>query len=113
MFSMKTKWVKFFSSESQMKTDIGKRDSLPIVVNGKNLILLKSQEEYHLILSKCPHQGLSLREAHCENGNVVCPHHQYHFSLETGRGHGLYLERYPIEIREDGVYAGFEYFSIF
>jgi hypothetical protein len=25
----------------------------------------------------------------------------------------LYMDTYPVEVREDGVFVGFEYFSIF
>ncbi|MCB0478864.1 MAG: Rieske 2Fe-2S domain-containing protein [Crocinitomicaceae bacterium] len=110
---MKTKWVRFFSSEEELLETLGKRNSLCLELNGKNLILLRNEDQFHLIKDKCPHQGLSMKEAKCEGNYVVCPFHQYRFSLETGRGHGLYLDHYPIEFREDGVFAGFEYFSIF
>lgn len=110
---MKVKWVRFFSSKEEMIETMGVRSSLPVKVNNKDLILLKNESSYHLIKNKCPHQGLPMNEAYCEGDHVVCPYHQYKFSLETGRGHGLYLDHYPIEFRQDGVYAGFEYFSIF
>ena len=113
MFSMKVRWVKIFSSKDEMLHGLGKRLSMEIRANGKDLVLLKDNESFYLIKNKCPHQGLSMKDAKCENGKVICPFHQYRFSLENGRGHGLYLERYPIEYREDGVFAGFEYFSIF
>ena len=113
MFSMKVKWIRFFSSREELEQAMGSRKSLPINVNMKDLILLDNEGQYHLIKNKCPHQGLPMVNAKCQGEYVICPYHQYKFSLNTGRGHGLYLDHYPIEFREDGVYAGFEYFSIF
>lgn len=110
---MKIKWVRFFSSEVELKKEMGARNSLEVKINGKSLILLKHENQYFLIKNKCPHQGLPMKDAKCEGDHVICPYHQYKFSLEHGRGNGLYLERYPIQIRKEGVFAGFEYFSIF
>ncbi len=110
---MKVRWVKIFSSKDEMLQALGKRSSMEIRANGKDLVMLREEDQVYLIQNKCPHQGLSLKDAKCENGMVICPFHQYRFSLENGRGHGLYLERYPVEYRENGVFAGFEYFSIF
>ena len=85
----------------------------PTRINGKALLLVHHQSTYYLVKNRCPHQGITLENATCEDGFIVCPWHRYAFDLETGRGAGLYLENYPIEKREDGYYAGFEYFSLF
>ena len=82
-------------------------------VNSTNVLLLFHQNKYHLVKNKCPHQGIKLDGAKCEEGMIVCPWHHYAFDLKTGRGGGLHLENYPIEFRENGIYAGFEYFSWF
>lgn len=63
--------------------------------------------------NRCPHQNKSLAGCKVHEGHVVCPVHQYSFSLEDGRGHGLYLENYPIEYRENGVFVGIEKWSLF
>jgi nitrite reductase/ring-hydroxylating ferredoxin subunit len=107
------KWVRFFSSLEELESELGSRKSLCLKVQNKDLILHYYQNNYFLIKNKCPHQGLPMKDSHCEDGHVVCPFHQYKFSLETGRGHGLYLDQYPVKITNEGVFAGFEYFSIF
>lgn len=83
------------------------------MANRKVCLLIKHQDAYYLVKNSCPHQGVSLEKASCEDGFIVCPWHRYGFDLKTGRGAGLYLDNYPIEIRDNGVYAGFEYFSWF
>jgi nitrite reductase/ring-hydroxylating ferredoxin subunit len=59
---------------------------------------------------KCPHAGGILADGYIDAlGNVVCPMHRYKFSMTNGRnvsGEGYYLKRWPVEVREDGVYVG-------
>jgi len=105
MFSTKVKWIQFANSLDELE--------LPVVIDGKGILLLKHQGKFYLVKNKCPHQGIKLDHAQCEDGKIVCPWHHYGFDLETGRGAGLYLENYPIEERDDGIYAGFEYLSWF
>jgi 3-phenylpropionate/trans-cinnamate dioxygenase ferredoxin subunit len=66
-----------------------------------------------MVKNRCPHQGITLENAQCVDGEIICPWHRYAFNLENGQGGGLYLDIYPVEKREDGYYAGFEYFSLF
>ena len=113
MFSMKMRWVKFADSFAELREKIGERTTLLLPVNGQSHLLVQDQGKFYLVQNKCPHQGAKLEGAHCEDGNLVCPWHRYGFDLKTGRGAGLYLENYPIEERADGIYAGFEYFSLF
>lgn len=113
MFSMKTKWVKFASSAEELDQRLGKKECVPMKVNSKAVLLVKHQDQYRMVKNKCPHQGITLENAYCIEGDIVCPWHHYGFNLEHGRGAGLYLEVYPIEKREDGYYAGFEKFSMF
>lgn len=113
MFSMKMKWFKFAASEEELNQLLGKRECVPLRVNSKGCLLVKHQDEFHLVKNRCPHQGITLENASCVDGTIVCPWHHYGFSLENGRGAGLYLDIYPIEKREDGYYAGFESLSLF
>jgi len=113
MFSLKMKWVRFADSIQDLEKILGQRTIAPIKVKGGNRLLVYHNNQYYLVSSICPHQGAKLDRAACEDGKIVCPWHHFGFDLETGRGGGLYLENYPVDIREDGVYAGFEYFSWF
>lgn len=110
---MKTNWVKFANSYSELKRELNARTCLSKVVNGRSVLIVFHGGEFYLVKNKCPHQGAKLDGAVCEDGMIVCPWHRYGFDLKTGRGAGLYLENYPIQEREDGLYAGFEYFSWF
>lgn len=80
-----------------------------IKVNGKKLCLIRHQQQLYVIQNTCPHAGGILSGGWCKEGNIVCPIHRYEYSLTTGRGapgQGDYIDTYPIEEREDGLYVG-------
>jgi 3-phenylpropionate/trans-cinnamate dioxygenase ferredoxin subunit len=65
-----------------------------------DLLIIEKAGELFAMDTKCPHQGKSLEGCWEENDHIICPVHQYSFSLENGRGHGMYLERYDTRIQE-------------
>ncbi|MEE1944152.1 Rieske (2Fe-2S) protein [Pedobacter sp. KR3-3] len=80
-----------------------------IKVNGKKLCLIKYEQKIYVIQNTCPHAGGILSGGWCKEGNIVCPIHRYEYSLTTGRGapgQGDYIDIYPTEQREDGLYVG-------
>jgi len=114
MFETKIRWVKFAESEEDLEQILLGKTCGKVRVNGKAVLLVKYSNKYYLVKNKCPHQGITLEKASCEDGFIVCPWHRYGFDLHTGRGGGgLHLENYPIEKRDSGWYAGFEYISLF
>ena len=80
--------------------------------NNKQICVAQHNEKLYAFAYKCPHASGILADANIDPlGNVVCPNHRYKFSMENGRntsGEGYYLKTYPLEIREDGIYAGME-----
>jgi len=82
-----------------------------VKVNGKKLCLIKNNGQLYAVQNTCPHAGGILSGGWCSNGNIVCPIHRYEYNLETGRGlegQGDYIEKYPLLIKEDGIYVGFK-----
>lgn len=78
----------------------------------KPICIGRHKEDLFAFAQKCPHSGGLLVDGYIDAlGNVVCPLHRYKFSMRNGRnvsGEGYYLKHWPVEIREDGVYVGFE-----
>ena len=60
--------------------------------------------------NKCPHQGGPLGEGSIEKGLLRCPWHGWDFDPLTGQAPGYDdgVEAYPVEVRDDGVYVGFD-----
>jgi nitrite reductase/ring-hydroxylating ferredoxin subunit len=88
-----------------------------VTVKGKTICVGRNNHELFACASKCPHAGGQLSRGFVDAlGNIVCPLHRYKFSLQNGRnvsGEGYYLKTYPLEVRTDGVYLGFEDGSLF
>ena len=82
-----------------------------IKLEGKKLCLVRNQGKLYVVENSCPHAGGVLSGGWCKNGHIVCPIHRWEYSLENGRGasgQGDYINIYPVENREDGVYVGFK-----
>jgi len=82
-------------------------------VNGKKICVAKVNDRLFAFAHKCPHAGGPLHEGYLDaRGNLVCPVHRHKYDLKNGRnvtGEGYYLKNWPVELREDGVYVGFEH----
>ena len=107
------KWYKVFDSEVLQKDDFIKA----VTVNGKKLCAVKSGEELFITQAYCPHAGAGLSGGWCKDGKLICPFHRYEYDLYTGKGavgQGDYIDIYPSEKLEDGVYVGLpERFNLF
>ncbi len=100
-------WIKLFPLTILSSEDFIKK----VTVSGKKLCLVKTEGKLFAIQNKCPHAGAQLSNGWCFKGKIICPYHRQEFDLETGRGadgQNNYVDTYPIEIQEDGVYIGIE-----
>jgi nitrite reductase/ring-hydroxylating ferredoxin subunit len=83
-----------------------------VELDGKKICIARFNDQLFAVGYKCPHAGGLLAEGYIDAlGQVVCPLHRYKFSLASGRntsGEGYYLRRWPVELREDGVFVGKE-----
>jgi nitrite reductase/ring-hydroxylating ferredoxin subunit len=80
-----------------------------VKVNGKGICLVGYEGTIYSISSTCPHAGGELSGGWCRDGKIICPIHRYSYSLNTGRGdpgQNDYVDTYPVEVREDGIYVG-------
>ena len=78
-----------------------------IDVGAKKLCLIRIEERVYATQLKCPHAGADLSRGFCKNGKLICPYHRYSYNLSTGKGdagRGDYIETYPVEVRNDGIY---------
>jgi len=83
-----------------------------IEVIGKSICIVNWESNYYAIDDKCSHAGGSLSMGKCdESGNVICPIHRIGFRCKDGGpagGKGYFVNSYPLENREDGLYIGFK-----
>lgn len=111
-FKKKITWLKLFDSTEAASQRVSEGHVTTLQVGKKKICLAHTSEGFFAVNDKCPHNGASLGNGYCtKEGSVVCPLHRYHFDLRTGRarsGLGDVVDTYPIEIRKDGMYIGFE-----
>ena len=78
-------------------------------VEGKKICVGKFQEKLFAFAYNCPHAGGLLVYGHIDvKGNIICPLHQYKYSLENGlnvSGEGYFLKTWPVEVKEEGVFV--------
>src|SRR6218665_2383845 len=113
MFCKKhTKWYKLFESLAAARQMVAVGRVTTLTVANKKVCIAHTGDGFYAVNDKCPHNGASLGNGYCTaEGSVVCPLHRYHFDLKTGRaksGLGDFVETYPIEVRDDGVFIGFK-----
>ena len=113
MLSKKLKWHLLFENEEQLEILFGVKETVVYKSFFGEVLFIKQQSSFLAFKNKCPHQGKSLEGCWLNQNTVVCPFHKYQFSLETGRGQGLYLEKYELKIDENGVFLGKEAWSLF
>ncbi len=101
------KWIKIFSPGVFLRDNFIET----VTISGKKICIVKTDDKIYAVQNKCPHAGADLSKGWCQAGNLVCPYHRHEFNLETGRGapgQGDYLNKYPLEVRAEGVYLGIE-----
>jgi len=82
-----------------------------VVCGLESVCMTHFQGQYAALSNRCPHQGGPLGEGSIENGFLRCPWHGWDYHPTTGlppEGYGDCVPRFPVEIRDDGVYVGIE-----
>lgn len=113
MFRKKLKWYRYFESKEELDALFLINHSAVYQNMFGEVLFIKEGDEYHAFKNKCPHQNKPLNGCTIHDGHIVCPFHHYHYSLNDGRGHGLYVDKYALKIDESGVFVGKEKISWF
>ncbi|MTI29726.1 cytochrome P450 [Xanthovirga aplysinae] len=72
----------------------------------EKIILLEHKGKIKSYQAHCPHEGGPLAEGHIENGQLVCPLHQWQFSCANGKNYlnKACLKAFPLIIKEGSVF---------
>ncbi len=82
---------------------------LKVKANGKSLCLVVHEGNVYAVGATCPHAGADLSGGWCRDGKLICPFHRYAYDIKTGKGdpgQNDYIDIYPVEVHDDGVYVG-------
>ena len=59
-------------------------DIVPVVVDGRELIVFRDGERIGCVQRRCVHQGSDLALGIISRKHLICPQHAWRFSTETG-----------------------------
>ncbi len=65
--------------------EIAENSGKLVEVEGREIALIRSGDEYYALDNTCTHRGGPLAEGSVEGGEVECPWHGAHFDLKTGQ----------------------------
>lgn len=105
------KWKKVHDYKHDGENALEVGNVKPITIDNKHICLARTEKGYFAVNDNCPHAGGRLGMGWCEGNYVVCPIHRYKYNLDNGRGapqQGDYVNTYPVDMREDGIYIGFK-----
>ena len=111
MGSKKYAWFKVAAAATELQWTPG--EIAEVEADGKKICVARFQDEWFGFAHSCPHAGAPMTDGYVAGQcQVVCPVHQLKFNLKNGgrdvNGEGYTLKTYPVEVREDGIYVGFE-----
>ena len=103
-------WIKIAEAEAEIF--FNQNQIAEVVAGERKICISKFQGELFAFSNKCPHASGLFVDGYIDAiGNVVCPVHRYKFNIRNGRnvtGEGYFLRHWPVQVREDGLYVGFE-----
>jgi len=65
--------------------DVAEGKGLAIEVDGLGIAVFRDGGKYHALLGRCPHADAVMGRGWVDDGEAVCPIHQWRFKLSTGR----------------------------
>lgn len=54
-------------------------------LEGHKILVCRDGDAIYAVAEQCPHKNKSMRFGVIFDGQIICPHHQYRFDLDTGR----------------------------
>jgi nitrite reductase/ring-hydroxylating ferredoxin subunit len=102
MRDMKSKKIPEDNYTFAFEESLLKENSMKLVrVEGVPVLLIKQQGQIFAIDNRCPHMGCGFSGGALDGFMVICPCHDWRFSLETGEyteDKGFKLVFYPTKI---------------
>lgn len=109
-FKTHVRWVELISNSEFLGNYI-ENQIYPVNIDGRSCLATKHQMSLRVFDDTCPHQGMSLKEGICKDGQVICPWHKYVYCLKSGKDlstSGTVLKVYHTKLENDFWYVGID-----
>ena len=107
------KWYPLFENIKELEDKFAHQRTVVHKFTFGEVLLVKNKSEILAFTNKCPHQNKPLDNCKVIDDSIICPFHHYAFACSNGKGMGMYLEKYELEFRDDGIYIGIERWTLF
>ena len=111
----KFRWVKVAENISEIS--FAANGVTELLLEERTICMASFRGRLFAFVSLCPHASGRFKDGHIDpSGNIVCPLHRYKYNLDNGRnisGEGYFLKHWPVEVRADGIFVGFENNKLF
>ncbi|PIB37043.1 hypothetical protein BFP72_17345 [Reichenbachiella sp. 5M10] len=101
--------ILLFDSKGKAEKIVGLHKIVKLQIDDVRFCLTRNGENYFAFEEKCPHMSEDLSKGRINPyGEVVCPWHDYRFSLATGeetKNRCVDLKRYAVFWEEGGLYV--------
>lgn len=67
-------------------SDFNGKNKVRVDVEGRDILIVKLDEEYFAIDNRCTHMGGSLFDGDIKGDLIVCPKHKAEFNIRSGKG---------------------------
>ncbi len=86
--------------------DISDKQTVPVTLDGKNILICKANGEFYAVDNQCTHQRAELTGGRIRNCYLACPLHGVRFDLRTGQPMGeltrVPLKTYDVSLADNG-----------
>ena len=89
-----------------LATDITDNQTVPVTLDGKNILICKANGDFYAVDNMCTHQRAELTGGRIRNFFLACPLHGVRFDLRTGKPMGeltrVPLKTYDVSLADNG-----------
>ena len=89
-----------------LATDITDNQTVPVTLDGKNILICKANGDFYAVDNMCTHQRAELTGGRIRNCFLACPLHGVRFDLRTGKPMGeltrVPLKTYDVSLDDNG-----------
>jgi nitrite reductase/ring-hydroxylating ferredoxin subunit len=108
MLKFKIKWRLAFPNQKDLEVLFGQRDVAVSSTPFGRVLWVRHMNTLHAFKNKCPHQNKPLDHCWLDGGDIVCPFHRFHFSIEDGRGMATSMYKYEVKVSDEAIWLGKE-----